>query len=737
MQTARRGSRALLALLLLIATLQPLSAQAAGESPTAVGHYTGTLVFTATKTRSSQYTVANEKVTLTLPMDLTLTRKQDYRDEANAVVRAAWVLESNVHNTPDVPPPPGPNEYGYNYNCSATSLTFSGSFDLKVTAWRINAEDSKPDKIRLSADQGYTPPDFKFTAPRLPGKPCGLYNHPGTFVWDVLRKCTYDEGCLVSSEGETKSLSGTGYDGEGYTGTVTLQPDQQCPVTRRSNPPWQDPDSKRLEDEQAVIWDKGARSKDLIAARDKFLERVRARGWQAAPAESAYRSEEYQNHFIEIVDKLAQIAEIEKAKDPRQIFACTARKFELTAEKKKHGLGQDVAKPASASAHVQGAAFDMKVMNEQGVALNGMYYDGTAIPRDPALAELAGPELIMPLPETDSVHFELPPPCPVPLPKPLSNLDKARSRTGQVLWQTAFQDPDSQRLEKGEVIWDKGARIRELQPAKDALLSRLPKTWRYRITAAYMTAEYRQHLLDVSGALKKMLDLTARSDIKGCMWYRDQLEQHWVADQPKEVPGGDTVGAQHVAGAAFTIAVWNESGHPVTGKALRDLAGPALVVATPDDANIRLELPPLQAATPPQPEQPPAPQVPPPAAARPVKVTDMFVKVRGALTDAEVVILNGRSLLPIRLVATLLGATVEWSAELAQATIRKADKTVRLQPGAMTAEVTAGGQTSAVPLEVPVTVVDDRIRVPLKFVGNVLDVKVEWDGVTRTILIDD
>lgn len=38
---------------------------------------------------------------------------------------------------------------------------------------------------------------------------------------------------------------------------------------------------------------------------------------------------------------------------------------------------------------------------------------------------------------------------------------------------------------------------------------------------------------------------------------------------------------------------------------------------------------------------------------------------------------------------------------------------------------------------VPVSVVEDRIRVPLKFMGSVLDVKVGWDGATRTILIDE
>lgn len=98
---------------------------------------------------------------------------------------------------------------------------------------------------------------------------------------------------------------------------------------------------------------------------------------------------------------------------------------------------------------------------------------------------------------------------------------------------------------------------------------------------------------------------------------------------------------------------------------------------------------------------------------------------------------NGRTLVPVRLIAEALGATVTWVPETRQAILMREESTIVLTLGSATALV--NGQSVELPDGVPAGVVKwdgkESTMVPLRFVSEQLGAEVAWDGTTFTAVI--
>ena len=115
-------------------------------------------------------------------------------------------------------------------------------------------------------------------------------------------------------------------------------------------------------------------------------------------------------------------------------------------------------------------------------------------------------------------------------------------------------------------------------------------------------------------------------------------------------------------------------------------------------------------------------------------VEKITVKIDGAevsFPDAVPYITEGRTLIPIRVIAEGLGAKVEWKEATKEVVFTKGTDTVILKIGSKT--VSINGKSST--LDVPANIKDSRTFVPLRFVSEALGAKVEWIGETRTVLI--
>ena len=91
--------------------------------------------------------------------------------------------------------------------------------------------------------------------------------------------------------------------------------------------------------------------------------------------------------------------------------------------------------------------------------------------------------------------------------------------------------------------------------------------------------------------------------------------------------------------------------------------------------------------------------------------------------DPPPVIVQDRTLVPLRSYMEALGATVYWTPPDLVA-VQWEDRTVSLRIGEKTARV----GTAAVPLDVPAQLISDRTYVPLRFLSEGLGAKVDYDG---------
>lgn len=92
---------------------------------------------------------------------------------------------------------------------------------------------------------------------------------------------------------------------------------------------------------------------------------------------------------------------------------------------------------------------------------------------------------------------------------------------------------------------------------------------------------------------------------------------------------------------------------------------------------------------------------------------------------------SGRVMVPIRGVFEKLGATLQWVQELQIVVATKGVQHVALRVGSVFASV----NHSPVIMEVPATVINQSVMVPLRFVSEALGARVDWNQNTRTAVI--
>ena len=103
-----------------------------------------------------------------------------------------------------------------------------------------------------------------------------------------------------------------------------------------------------------------------------------------------------------------------------------------------------------------------------------------------------------------------------------------------------------------------------------------------------------------------------------------------------------------------------------------------------------------------------------------------------ALTmDQTPVIIDGRTLVPLRAIFEGLGAQVFWNDATKTATGIKDGKEIKIAIDSTTAFV----GSKMVSLDVPAQIISSRTMVPVRFISESLGCKVDWDGTTKTVTI--
>jgi len=99
--------------------------------------------------------------------------------------------------------------------------------------------------------------------------------------------------------------------------------------------------------------------------------------------------------------------------------------------------------------------------------------------------------------------------------------------------------------------------------------------------------------------------------------------------------------------------------------------------------------------------------------------------------DVPPQIINGRTLVPLRIIYEELGATIEWDNVTKTVTAINDNTKIVLTIGST--YPTVNGEI--VPIDQPGIIIDGRTLVPLRFVAESLGANVDWDGSSQTVTI--
>jgi N-acetylmuramoyl-L-alanine amidase len=110
------------------------------------------------------------------------------------------------------------------------------------------------------------------------------------------------------------------------------------------------------------------------------------------------------------------------------------------------------------------------------------------------------------------------------------------------------------------------------------------------------------------------------------------------------------------------------------------------------------------------------------------------LKVDGEVVNSDLppIIINGRSLVPVRAIFEKLGAKVGWDAASKKVTISYDSNTIELKINDVNALVNG----TKVAMEVPAKIINDRTVVPVRFVGEQLGMEVGWNAEKGEITLD-
>lgn len=105
--------------------------------------------------------------------------------------------------------------------------------------------------------------------------------------------------------------------------------------------------------------------------------------------------------------------------------------------------------------------------------------------------------------------------------------------------------------------------------------------------------------------------------------------------------------------------------------------------------------------------------------------------------DQAPVIVEGRTLIPLRAVAESVGAEVEWVAETKTVEIDNALLGAKLAIGSNELELTnkLTNTTETKEIDVPAQIINDRTMVPVRAVAENFGLDVDWDQDTRTVFV--
>ncbi|HHW03253.1 MAG TPA: AMIN domain-containing protein [Thermoanaerobacterales bacterium] len=114
-----------------------------------------------------------------------------------------------------------------------------------------------------------------------------------------------------------------------------------------------------------------------------------------------------------------------------------------------------------------------------------------------------------------------------------------------------------------------------------------------------------------------------------------------------------------------------------------------------------------------------------------IKPVEIYIGSQKVETDVAPVIVNGRTMVPLRVISENLGASVYWDNAQRMVKVTTSTKTILLVINNKKAVI----NDQEVTLDAPAIIIEGRTMVPLRFIGESLGAGVFWDSAQRRVVI--
>ncbi len=111
----------------------------------------------------------------------------------------------------------------------------------------------------------------------------------------------------------------------------------------------------------------------------------------------------------------------------------------------------------------------------------------------------------------------------------------------------------------------------------------------------------------------------------------------------------------------------------------------------------------------------------------------VYVNGEKVVFDQPPVIVDGRTMVPLRAIFEALGAEVNWDKSTKSILSLKNDVRVAMQIGSNIMSIQKGSETKTVTLDVPAEIVSDRTLVPVRAIAEAFGCEVTWDSSAREV----
>ncbi len=114
---------------------------------------------------------------------------------------------------------------------------------------------------------------------------------------------------------------------------------------------------------------------------------------------------------------------------------------------------------------------------------------------------------------------------------------------------------------------------------------------------------------------------------------------------------------------------------------------------------------------------------------------NLYIAGQEVITDQPAVIVDNRTMVPVRVIAESIGCQVDWDEAAKTVTFTQNGVVAAMVVGETSASITEGDAVREVEIDSPAVIINSRTMVPVRFISELFGCEVDWNAETKTVSI--